>query len=424
MRIRRSTTTVAVVALALVVTGCSSGASAGGGESGSTQIEYWSFTGIDAKTKVAEFEEANPEFDVKLTEVGSSAETAQAVTAAIASGKVPDVVLIQDDDLAKLTANPGNFIDLNTLGAEDIAGDYFDWTWSAATSTDGAQLGVPTDTGGLAYAYRTDLFAAAGLPTDPAEVAALWPTWDDFLAVAEAYTDKTGEPFIDSAANSVFRATVNQVTEQYYDDDGELVYDTNPQVEEAYDLALDAASSGISAKLGAFSEGWSAGIADGAFAVMVAPSWMLGVIKSNDPEGAGNWAVTTVPGVGGNWGGSHLLIPKGAKNPEAAWEFIKANQSPEAQLQLFLDHGNFPAAIEAVDSPELTEATDPFFSDVATGAVLGQSVAALEPFPIGPETGPIGGEFSNAITRVDVEGADPATSWDDALSSIKLAIGG
>jgi cellobiose transport system substrate-binding protein len=157
---------------------------------------------------------------------------------------------------------------------------------------------------------------------------------------------------------------------------------------------------------------------------MVAPSWMLGVIKSNDPEGAGNWAVTTVPGVGGNWGGSHLLIPKGAKNPEAAWEFIKANQSPEAQLQLFLDHGNFPAAIEAVDSPELTEATDPFFSDVATGAVLGQSVAALEPFPIGPETGPIGGEFSNAITRVDVEGADPATSWDDALSSIKLAIGG
>jgi cellobiose transport system substrate-binding protein len=423
MKFRKSVAGVAAAALALMVTGCSGGS--GGDASGPVEIEYWSFTGIDATAKAEEFEAANPDFKVKITEVGSSAETAQAVTAAIASGKVPDLVLIQDDDLPKLIANPGNFIDLNTLGAEDIAGDYYDWTWESAAAEDGAQLGVPTDTGGLAYAYRTDLFAAAGLPTDPAEVAALWPTWEDFLAVGEEYTEKTGKPFIDSASNSVFRATSNQVTEQYYDEDGELVYDTNPQIRDAYDLALTAASDGISAKLGAFSEGWSAGIANGAFAVMVAPSWMLGVIKSNAPEGEGQWNVTTIPGVGGNWGGSHLLIPKGAEHPEAAWEYIKANQSPEAQLQLFLDHGNFPAATEAVNSPELADQVDPYFSNAQTGRILGESVAALKPFPIGPETGAISGEFTNALNRVDIDGTtDADDSWDDALSAIKTSIGG
>ena len=407
------------VTVALVATGCSPAST----DDGPVTLEYWSFTGIDATAKVEEFLATNPDFDIKVTEVGSSAETAQAVTAAIASGKVPDLVLIQDDDIAKIMANTGNWVDLNTLGAEDIADEYFDWSWKIGAGSDGSQIGVPTDTGALSFAYRTDLFEAAGLPTDPAEVAALWPTWDDFLQVASDYTAATGQPFIDSASNSVFRATVNQVETQYYDADGELAYD-NPEVEDAFDIAIDAATSGISAKLGAFSEGWSAGLGTGAFAVMVAPSWMLGVIKGNAPDTAGKWAITTIPGIGGNWGGSHIMIPAGAEHPEEAFAFIKASQSPEAQLQLFLDHGNFPSTYGALEDPAISETTDPFFSDVATGKILGDSVAALKPFAVGPESGTIGGELSNAITRVDVEGADPDTAWADALAAIKVALGG
>lgn len=424
MRTRTTATVALVAAVALTAAACSGG-DPGTAESGSASevVEYWAFTGVQSTEKAAEFAEANPGFDVKVTEVGTSTETAQALTAALAGGKVPDLVLVQDDDLPKLIQNPDLFYDLNELGAADIADDYFDWSWGYGTASNGAQVGIPTDTGGLAYAYRTDLFEAAGLPTDPDEVAALWRTWDDFLDVAEQYTATTGEPFIDSALNSVFRPTIGQVTEQYYDAGSELVYDTNPQVKEAFDIAIDAAGLGVSAKLSAFSEGWSAGMAQGAFAVMAAPGWMLGTIKANAPDTSGEWAVTTVPGVGGNWGGSHLLIPKGAKNPEGAWEYIKATQSPEAQVDLFVGHANFPSSPEAVASPEVSGQTDPFFSDVATGAVLGESVAALHPLVIGPETGVIGGELSNQITAVDVEGSDAATAWDTALANIKTALG-
>lgn len=408
-----------VLTAGLVLAGCTPG---GSENTSDVTIEYWSFTGIDSTAKAEEFSAAHPEFTVEVTEVGTSTETAQAVTAAVASGKVPDLVLIQDDDLPSLIQNPANFIDLNTLGAEDIEGDFFDWTWAYGTAANGAQMGIPTDTGGLTLAYRTDLFEAAGLPTDPEEVAALWPTWDDFLEVAKDYTAATGKPFIDSAANTVFRPTIGQAPQQYYTADGTLDYE-NEHVKEAFDLSVEAASAGISAKESAFSDAWSAGMANGDFAVMSAPGWMLGIIKGNAPDTSGLWNVTTIPGVGGNWGGSHLLIPAGAKHPEAAWEYIKALQSPEGQLQLFLDHGNFPSSPEAIADPQLANAEDPFFSGAKTGEILGKSVAALKPVPIGPDNGTIGGEFSNAITHVDVEGGDPDGAWDAALAAIKAAIG-
>jgi cellobiose transport system substrate-binding protein len=147
---------------------------------------------------------------VKLTEVGSTTETAQALTAALAGGKVPDLVLIQADDLPKFMQSPDNFVDLTTLGAGDIKGNYLDWVMAQSTTKDGKIIGVPTDVGGLAVAYRTDLFQAAGLPTNRDEVSKLWPTWDDFINVGKTYVEKTGKPFVDNTPTSVFFQAVNQ----------------------------------------------------------------------------------------------------------------------------------------------------------------------------------------------------------------------
>ena len=100
-----------------------------------------------------------------------------------------------------------------------------------------------------------------------AEVAALWSDWDGFLATGEKYTAATGKPFVDNVETSVFYSTINQVTEKYYSPDGELVYDTNPQVEDAFDTAVQAHDAGISAGIAAFSSGWGPGRANGAFAI-------------------------------------------------------------------------------------------------------------------------------------------------------------
>ncbi|ONI88896.1 ABC transporter substrate-binding protein [Saccharothrix sp. ALI-22-I] len=412
------------LAAALVLAGCSPGS---GGDAAGTgdgkSFEFWSFTGINQKASVDAYKAKHPDIEVKLTEVGTSVETAQSLTTALAGGKVPDLVLIQGDDLPKFVQQAQNFIDLRTLGADDIKGDYLDWVMSQSTAEGGEILGVPTDVGGMAVAYRTDLFAAAGLPTDREAVGALWPTWDAFIETGKTYKAATGKAFVDNAATSVFYQSVNQGPQKYYDDKGGVVYGSSPQVRTAFDQALKAVDAGITAGQSSFSNGWSAGMAQGQFATLAAPSWMLNAIRSNAPDTKGKWDIAVIPGKSGNWGGSYLAIPKRAKNPQAAWNYIKEMQSPQSQLEHFVDSGSLPTTPSVYQDPALAGHKDPFFSDAPTGTIYTSSLLGLKPFVIGPDSSTIGQEFLNAITNVEQGGGDPTKAWDEALKNIKTAIG-
>jgi cellobiose transport system substrate-binding protein len=412
-----------VLTVAVVVAGaaCSSGSDAT--DADPNAFEFWSFTGINQNDDVEAYQKKNPQIKIKLTEVGSSVETAQALTTALAGGKVPDLVLIQGDDLPKFVEQPQNFHDLRELGADKIAGDYLDWVWSQSVASEGQVLGVPTDVGGMAMVYRTDLFKAANLPTDREAAAKLWPTWDRFIETGKAYKAATGKAFVDNASTSVFFQSVNQGSMKYYDADRKLAYDRSPQVRTAFDYGLKAVAAGITAKRDSFSDGWVAGLGKGDFAALAAPSWMLSTIRTNAPRTAGKWDVAPIPGGAGNWGGSYLAIPKRAKNPQAAWDYIRTQQSPASQLEHFTEAGSLPSTPSVYKDPKLTTFTDPFFSNAPTGVIYTDALLGLEPFYIGPDSPAISQEFLNALISVERGDADPATAWDTALKNIKTAIG-
>ncbi|MFD7657493.1 ABC transporter substrate-binding protein [Actinosynnema sp. NPDC059797] len=419
----RSPLLLAAAAFALI-TACTPGTGGGGGGGDGKSFEFWSFAAINQKASVDAYREKHPDVDIKLTEVGTSTETAQALTTALAGGKVPDLVLIQGDNLPKFVQQPQNFVDLRTLGADDMKGDYLDWVFEQSVAEGGEVLGIPTDVGGMAVAYRTDLFAAAGLPTDRDEVSALWPTWDAFIETGKRYKQATGKAFTDNAATSVFYQAVNPVSQKYYDGDHELIYDSNPEVRAAFDLGIKAATAGITAGQSSFENAWSAGMAQGQYAAVSAPSWMLNSIRSNAPDTAGKWDIAKIPGGSGNWGGSYLAIPKRAQNPQAAWEYIKEMQSPQGQLDHFARSGALPSTPSVYKDDKLATAKDTFFSDAPTGKIYTDSLLGLKPFYIGPDSATIGQEFLNSITNVEQSGGDPATAWDDAVRNIKTAIGG
>ena len=423
----RSTALVAALGgFALVLTACSGGS--GGGDEASqdpnAEVKFWLFTGIGAQEGLDEYLAKMPDAKVKLSEVGSTTETATALTAALAGGEVPDLVMIQNDDLPKFVENPGNFVDLRTLGGDEVGEDYLDWAMGFATAEDGTVVGIPTDVGGLGLAYRADLFEAAGLPTDPAEVAAAWSTWDDFIDMGTTYTEATGKPFIDNVETTVFFSTVNQVDQKYYTDDGEPVYDTNPEVKEAFQVAVDAYEAGLSADIAAWSTGWDPGRANGSFAVTVAPSWMLSQIKNAAPDTAGKWRVTTVPGVGGNWGGSVIAIPARAANKAGAWQYIETMMSPEAQAEHFEKTGTFPAAKDALTSDAVLSYTDEFFGDSPLGKVMSDSVLQYKSSYNGPDTGAIGSGLLNALADMQTGNTAPDDAWETGLKNVREAIDG
>ncbi|GAB3895038.1 hypothetical protein GCM10029964_074350 [Kibdelosporangium lantanae] len=55
---------------------------------------------------------------------------------------VPDMTMV-NDDIAGYFGDADHFVDLNTLGAGKLRGEYLDWKWQAGSTPDGRLLGFP-----------------------------------------------------------------------------------------------------------------------------------------------------------------------------------------------------------------------------------------------------------------------------------------
>ncbi len=415
MKVSRGTAWLVTIAVAVALIGFGGETSADSvsGDSGeSIVLNVWGFADLSADL-VEQYETENPGIDIQ-TKISDYDAAHQTLLTALAAGQGPDVAQIAVDFMGEFVGNSGAFVDLREFGADEIAGDYLDWRWNAGVAPDGAVVGIPTDVGGMAIAYRTDLFEAAGLPTDREEVSALWPDWDGYIAAGEQYVAAAGTPFVDSG-KAIFRAVSNQSDVKYYDEDGNLVFADSPGIREAWDYSMTAIDAGLSADVGTFSPEWFAAMANGGFATLPAPAWMLGVIEQQAPETAGLWNIATLPGTAGNDGGSFLAIPRNAPHAQEAYDFITWLEAPEQQLALFEASNVFPSTPELYTNPSLTGLTNPFFNDAPVGEIYIASVESVAGYPIGPESRTVEQQFEAAIGRVEQGAQSPEDAWDQAI---------
>ncbi|WP_370056101.1 extracellular solute-binding protein [Leifsonia sp. EB41] len=405
---------IAIVSAGLLVLSGCSGSS--GESSGPITLNFWGFSSL-YKPQVEQYEKLHPNIKIQQ-KIGDYDAAHQTLLTALSAAKGPDIGQIAIDYMAEFTATPQAFTDLRTLGANDIKGDYLDWRWSGGVAKDGTVVGIPTDVGGMAVAYRTDLFQAAGLPTDPKAVSALWPTWNDYIATGKKYVAATGKKFIDSG-KAIFRAASNQADLKYTDKDGKLVYATNPAIKQSWDYGVEAINAGLSANVPTYSPQWNAALADGGISTLIAPAWMLLSIKQQAPATAGKWNIATLPGAAGNDGGSFLVVPKHAAHPKEAYDFIKWLEAPEQQLSLFKDTADFPAVPSLYTNPVVTSYKDSFFSDAPAGQIYVDSVKAYHGHPVGPKDRAIENQFENGLGRVDQGQQSGDASWRQTLSDAK-----
>lgn len=311
------------------------------------------------------------------------------------------------------------YSDLLAPVPSDLTSRWLDWKVEAATDSAGNLIGYGTDIGPEAICYRSDLFAAAGLPTDREAVAELLTgDWSTYFEVGAQYNAATGKAFFDSAGGT-YQGMINQVAAAYEDPDtGEITATTNPEVKDIYDQ-VTAASATQSAHLQQWSDDWMAGLSNGAFATMLCPGWMLGVISGNAADTT-TWDVANVfPGGGGNWGGSYLTVPANGANVTAAQELADWLTAPEQQIKAFVNAGTFPSQTAALEDPTLLDFTNEYFNDAPVGQIFSERANAVTVSPFkGEFYFQINDAMQKALTRVEDGTQTAAQSWDQWVSEV------
>ncbi|MCR2806418.1 ABC transporter substrate-binding protein [Paenibacillus soyae] len=404
----------------------SSEPSANTGGSGSTgenvELSFWTLGNVNYEELAKEYMAEHPNVKITIQNTGDQTAHHNNLTTALSAGSgAPDIFQLEIGFMERFINAQDKFYNLNDLGAADLKGDYLDWKWQQASSTDGKfQIGLPTDIAPTVAYYRVDLAEQAGLPTDPKEFSAAIDTWDKFAAVAKQFKDATGKPFVDSR-DLIYNALRDQSDGQiYYDkNDGSFIGDKNPQVKKAYDFTVKGIQEGWVANFALWAPEWSQATNEGGFIVLPGPAWMLGNIKSNGPDSAGQWRIAQLPEGAGNWGGSFISLPKEGKHPEEAYAFISWMVNKENQMKTFETKGLMPSIPALFEEPAFKDLTDEFLGGQASATEFAAAAATVEPVYYGPLHDQTDSFIKEALQNVQEKQADPEKEWEAALDKIK-----
>lgn len=420
IRTRRGRLVLAAVVVAAVaaVSGLSVTAASASRHSGIT-LTIDVFGDFGYKALYQRYEASHPGITIKEdTEDYAPHHTALAQHLATGAG-ADDIEAIEVGFIAQYAAQPRYFVDLRKYGASGLKKRYPSWKWNQAVARNKSVIGLGTDVGSLGICYRTDLFKQAGLPTSPAKVAKLWPTWSDFLAVGQRFQKHApgGVKFIDSGSN-LYNAIIGQANPAYYSKSGKVIASSNPKVKQAWNLTMQSIKRREDKGLSAFSNDWNTGFKTGTFATVTCPAWMMGYIQGQAPATSGKWNIATVPGGGGNWGGSFLTVTTQSQHPSQAADLVKFLTSPTSEAYVFKHTGNLSSEISVLKSKTVQNFRNKFFSNAPVGKIFATSALKLKPQILGPHQGDFQTAATNAIQRVEQHKQSPGAAWNQFLKDV------
>jgi cellobiose transport system substrate-binding protein len=420
----RSRKAIAAAVVLAAIVGSAVAASAAQSRSHDITLTVDVFGDFGYKDLYAQYMASHPGITIKEdTEDYAPHHTALAQHLATGAG-ADDIEAVEVGFIAQFASQPQNFVDLRQYGASALKSRYPAWKYNQAVAPNKAVIGLGTDVGSLGICYRTDLFKKAGLPTTPAALGKMWPTWQSFLTVGKRFQDKApkGVKFIDSGSN-LYNAIIAQANPAYYSAGGKVIASTNPKVQAAWNLTMQAISSGQDLGLSAFSNDWNTGFKKGTFATVTCPAWMMGYIQGQAPATKGKWNIADVPGGGGSWGGSFLTVTKQSSHPAEAADLVKFLTSPASELYVFKHTGNLPSEVPVLKSKAVQTFKNPFFSNAPVGSIFANSALKLTPQVLGPHQGDFQTAASNAIQRVEQHKQSAAASWKQFLKDVKSSSG-
>jgi cellobiose transport system substrate-binding protein len=412
----------------MVLTGCSPTPAGNDDGNGNAKINLTVTTfgsmGLDDLYK--QYETDHPNITIKATNIdtGDNAKTDWQTKTAAGSG-LADVQAVEEGWLSAVLQVPDQFNDLRKFGADKTKDNWVPWKVAQVTTKDGSIIGYGTDIGPEGLCYNGKLFAAAGLPSDRAEVAKLFgganATWDDYFKVGAQYKAATGKAFYDQSG-FIWNAMVNQQKEGYYTTDGKLNVKDNSELKNLWTTLSAATASGLSSNQTQWDWGKGKAFTDGSFATFVCPGWMLGVVKGQVEAGGGNastgWDFADVfPGGAANWGGSFLTVPTQSKHPKEAAALAEWLTSAKQEIAAFQKAGPFPSVLAAQTDPGVTGPSEltKFFNDAPIGQILASRAKGVVAQYKGPDDSVIQSQvFGPSVQAIDSGKSTGAQAWADS----------
>jgi multiple sugar transport system substrate-binding protein len=346
--------------------------------SAATTIHWWHFW-TDPNIKpviseiVAEFEKANPDIKVKLTDL-TWANGHEKIVIAFASGTGPDVVELGSDWIAQFAAN-GHLADISDLISDDSADVQ---GWSMATY-EGSMYAKPWILGTRVLFANRDLLDKVGYDGNWMPITVV------DLKVAALRISRLGKGFYGWGSNTAEKHRLYKkylpffwsYHAQIFSDDDKYCVLSSDRAINALRMYKDLHDScGYVAN----QRGLEDAFLDGKIGFIISGDWLLKRIELENRKI--NLVSTLIPGLrypGTSFlGGEFLAINEASEHKAAAMKFIDFITSPENQVRFCkANRSANPSSIAAQDDPYFT-------SNVHLQTFIKQIQSAKHP-PVDPD---------------------------------------
>ncbi|ODT82216.1 MAG: hypothetical protein ABS76_08110 [Pelagibacterium sp. SCN 64-44] len=341
---------------------------------------------------------------------------------AMLSNSGPDVAMIEIGMMALLRERP-QWADLREapFNASGLIDGFAPFTVQNVTLPDGKIVAMPKHTGPGGMFYRRDIFEEVGLPTDPAEVSALFADWDAFIAEGQKLVIPN-ERWVIGNGEEIVRAMMAQEGISLFDAEGNLQFD-HPVFRAGLEKVKQAADAGMISPFAAWTPEWQGAFQRGQLATVLYGNWFGGLLKrAYATDQSGQWAVASAPASNGNRsfnsGGDYIGVLETSQNKEAAWAFIHwLVTNDESLKQQFQNDDLYPAYTPAGEA-EWLNFEDPYYGGQNVNEIFAPAQADLIPFILNPLDNVAMTAMRTAIDNV----ARNVSSVDEAIEAAKAEV--
>jgi ABC-type glycerol-3-phosphate transport system substrate-binding protein len=264
-------------------------------------------------------------------------------------GDLPDIIHLNRIQVPEF-ASAGVLTDLTEL-MEPYKADIIESAFELS-SFDGQAVAVPNQLKSKVWYYRADLFEQAGI--NPDAVA----TWDDFVSAGLELHQKLPESFIYNMREGLTGYRLQNILTSfapvsfYSRDENRFVVNSHPGFRGLFEAVDKLRNPELVAPVDDFQPDWAPAFVDGTIASSLINEWMTSFLPQYAPDQSGLWKVHAWPAVGesnkgSDSGGSVYVIPKQAKNAQAAFEYLSTIHLTEEGSLALLEVGGLNPVVKS-----------------------------------------------------------------------------